>query len=126
MKNLNVLKLSFFLLFIMFVSVDNGQVNQDNKVKNQGMGARSMQECMTEIATDKTLRTEMMTMMMENMKGDTASMGQVCREMMKDPEMHRIMMQMMNEENPGMGRMKKEDVPTNLLDSTRMPHEYKY
>lgn len=121
-------KLSGILVFVfllMSATVMNAQVDQTEKDKSKqsgmggGMISSSMQECMNQIASDSQLRKEMMTKMMDQVKGDTSSMRQMCNEMMKDPEMHKMMMKMMHQEgSSGMGGMMKDK----MQDSVKIHH----
>lgn len=104
-----------FAILLMSGAVMNAQVNQSGSKESQGMGkgmgmgSGSMQECMNQIASDSTMRNEMFTKLMDNMKGDTTAMKHMCRKMMNDPDMHEVMMKMMTQEGSGGmgGRMMK-------------------
>ncbi len=113
------------VLMIMFMSANvTAQVKQTGK-ENQGMGmgTSSMEDCMNKIASDKTARTQMITKMMDQMKGDTAAMMEVHKEMMKNPEMHEMMMKMMSKHmhSEGMGGMMKDDMKHEPADTSAMP-----
>ncbi|HLN56707.1 MAG TPA: hypothetical protein VK207_11975 [Bacteroidales bacterium] len=129
-----------FVILLISGAVMNAQVNQSGKDKESqgmgkgmGMGSGSMQECMNQIASDSTMRNEMFTKLMDNMKGDTTAMKHMCRQMMNDPDMHEVMMKMMYQEGSGGmgGRMMKggtmkhdiddEMGDTSTMHNTKMP-----
>lgn len=56
-------------------------------------------EYMNKIATDSELRSQMMTMIMDNIKGNNVEMTRLIRTISADPEMHKIMMAALSEEN---------------------------
>lgn len=66
-------------------------------------GRHDMQKCMDKIASDEHIRGEMMGMMMEHMKDDSTGMMKMCKMMMDNPEMMKMMMNMMHGENGMMG-----------------------
>lgn len=104
-----VLLILFFM--VSFGSAVNGQNMPGEKKENQsgmGMGS-SMQNCMEQIASDSTMRKEMMTKIMDKMHGDTTAMRQMCMKMMNNPEMHKMMMKMMHDGMGGMGGMMNDD-----------------
>src|SRR5512133_1026968 len=120
-----------FVVLLMSATVMNAQVNQTGRDKESqgmgkgmGMGSGSMQECMNQIAADSTMRKEMFTRLMDNMKGDTTAMKQMCRQMMNDPDMHEMMMKMMHQEGSGGmgGRMKdmKHEMDDEMGDTATM------
>jgi len=113
------------ILMIMFMSATvTAQVKQTGK-ENQGMGMGmgSMEDCMNKIISDSTARKQMMTRMFDHMKGDTAAMMQMHMEMMKNPEMQEMMMNMMHHDGPeGMGGMKKGDMKHEPGDTTKTQH----
>lgn len=98
------------LLFLMPFSLVNAQQNKavQKDKRPAGMGMPSdVQSCMQQIAADSTMRMEMISRMMDGMKGDSAAMRQFCRKLMGNSEMHRAMMQMMqNQEMNDTGGMK--------------------
>ncbi|HLN22036.1 MAG TPA: hypothetical protein VK213_13165 [Bacteroidales bacterium] len=113
------------LLIVLFLIIAGVAQAQENKTEKESKGSVGMgmgmdagiQSCMDQIVTDKSLSKEMMTRIMDNMKGDTAAMKDMCRTMMKDPEMHKMMMDMMNKGGmgSGMGNM-MEDEDMNHMD----------
>jgi hypothetical protein len=119
------MKKSFLGVVMLFLFAPAVLVNaQENKASQKGnmpsgMGMPSdLQSCMQQIATDSTMRMEMVSRMMDNMKGDSAAMRQFCRKLMGNSEMHRAMMQMMHNQEMndtgGMGGMMKNDVRNDI------------
>lgn len=116
-----------FALLLMSATTLNAQVDQTGKDKeSQGMGksmgmsSSEMRQCMDQIAADTTMRSEMFTRMMDNMKGDTSAMKQMCRQVMSNPQMKKMMTRMIQEGAGGMGgRMK--DMKHEMGDSVTMP-----
>ncbi|HLP72603.1 MAG TPA: hypothetical protein VK155_06850 [Bacteroidales bacterium] len=114
------------LLFLIPFSLVNAQENKSVQKENRqsGMGMPSdIQSCMHQIAADSTMRMEMVSRMMDNMKGDSAAMRQFCRKIMGNSEMHRAMMQMMQNmemnDSGGMGGMMKHDVTDDIKHKNR-------
>ena len=100
-KNLVVV---FFLM--IFVTAAYAQEDKSGKKAGEpsGMGMSKVEDCMDQIAADKDMRMQMMNRMMDQVKNDTTSMKDFCRTMMKDPQMHSMMMRMMNESGMGKGQ----------------------
>lgn len=115
------------LLFLMPFAAINAQQNKALQKENRpsGMGMPSdLQGCMQQIAADSTMRMEMVSKMMDSMKGDSAAMRQFCRKIMGNSEMHRAMMQMMQNmemnDSGGMGGgMMKHDVTDDINRKSR-------
>jgi hypothetical protein len=78
----------------------SGVKQQSGVNKQSGMGM-SLTNCMDQIAADSTARGQMVSKMLDSMKGDSAGMMQMCRKFMMNPEMRRVMMKMMD--RSGMG-----------------------
>lgn len=124
-----MVKRTFFgalILMIMLMSATvQAQVKQANK-ENQGMGMNmsSMEDCMNKIVADSSARNQMISKMMDHMKGDTAAMMQMHKQMMKNPEMHEMMTKMMQRHmgSEGMGGMMKGDMKNEPSDTAKMPH----
>lgn len=96
------------MMFFFFLSLLNAQVSNSgsqsgrNQDKQTGMGmSGSLQNCMDQIAADSTSRGQMLSKMMDSMKGDSTGMMQMAKKFIENPEMHRIVMKMM--ERSGMG-----------------------
>ncbi|MGE5419636.1 MAG: hypothetical protein ACM3UT_05590 [Chloroflexota bacterium] len=125
MKTKNVAGVMAFVVFLMAASVMNAQVNQpvrdkesQGMGKGMGMGSGSMAECMNQIAADSTMRNEMFTKLLDKTKGDTTAMKQMCRQMMNNPDMHVMMMEMMHKEGSGGmgGGMRNSDMKHEMED----------
>lgn len=107
-----------FLMLLAPFTLVNAQGNkalQKDNTKPSGMGMPSdVQGCMQQIAADSTMRMEMVSRIMNNMKGDSTAMNQFCRKIMGNAEVHKAMMQMMQNQEMndtgGMGGMIKKDV----------------
>ncbi|HEX2977156.1 MAG TPA: hypothetical protein VHO68_14570 [Bacteroidales bacterium] len=104
----NIISILTALFFLFAFQAVNGQAENTNtqigstKDKQTGMGmSGSLQNCMDQIASDSTMRGQMMSRMLERMHGDSAGMQQLCRKMMDNPDMRKTMMKMMN--RSGMG-----------------------
>lgn len=104
----NLLATIMLCFFLLPLSIMNAQVgntgNQSGRSQNKqsGMGmSGSLQNCMDQIAADSTSRGQMMSKMMDSMKGDSAGMRQMCKKFMDNPDMRKMMMKMMD--RSGMG-----------------------
>lgn len=75
------------------------------------MQDKDMQKCMDKIAADSTMRIQMM----DQCKGDKVAMIKMCKQMMDNPEMHKMMMK------GGMMKHKMMDDSTKTMD--RSEHE---
>lgn len=83
----------------------------EKKEHKMMMQQDDMQKCMDKIASDKQMRGMMMQKMMDHAKNDSTGMMQMCKMMMDNPEMHKMMMKMMQGE-----AMMKQDM---MGDSTK-------
>lgn len=110
-KNLAVV---FILgLIFTFVSSINAQEKPTEKKENKMMLQQdNMQKCMDQIAADSTMRMQMMDKMMTHNKGDKDAMMKMCKKMMDNPEMHKMMTDMMQSEG-----IMKHDM---MADSTKI------
>src|SRR5512133_3080737 len=111
----------FALVLLLVPSLVNAQGNKavQKDKRPSGMGMPSdVQSCMQQIAADSTMRMEMVSHIMNSMKGDSAAMRQFCRKLMGNSEMHRAMMQMMQNQEMndtgGMKGMMKEGVRNDI------------
>ena len=100
-------------LIFTFVSSLNAQEKPTEIKENKVMMQHDkMQKCMDQIAADSTLRMQMMDKMMAHNKGDKDAMMKMCKKMMDNPEMHKMMLNMMQSEG-----MMKQDM---MADSTKV------
>lgn len=107
---MRTIKLTALLIFLFGLSVNAQEKSGMGKSESQMAMPAEMQNCMNTIAADSTLRMQMMSRIMENTKGDTLGMMQMCKKMMSHPEMKEMMMNMMH--GDGMDNrmeMKKND-----------------
>ncbi|GBD92141.1 hypothetical protein BMS3Abin04_02875 [bacterium BMS3Abin04] len=122
MFNKNFLFVTIFgLLFFMAATFTAQDKPSEKKADQTSM---QMNKCMDKIASDEHMRGEMMTKMMDQTKGDSASMMKMCKTMMDDPEMHSMMKEMMgkmmgNMDGKMMGNMDGKMMP----DSTKVMNE---
>ena len=79
-----------------------------------------MNMMMDRIASDPRMRMMMMKKMMKHAKSDSASMMSMCRGMMKDKDMHDMMMKMMM---GGGGMMNHQMKGMKSIDTTMTNHE---
>lgn len=85
MKNLIVLLVMFLPFFI----------NAQNKVDvNDSKMDKQTQEWMTKISSNSELRSTMMSMMIDETKGNKEEMTKLLNSMLDNPEMNRMMMAM--------------------------------
>ncbi len=102
----NLITLFVFGLLFAFVPIINAQEKPTEKKDNQMMMQNDdMQKCMDKIASDSTMRMQMMDKMMTHTKDDNEGMMQMCKSMMDNPEMHKMMMEMMHNEGMMEGGM---------------------
>jgi hypothetical protein len=127
MRAKNLISVMILFFYFLSFSVAHGQQQKQGNDENQPMGSRSqMQKCIDAIASDSTSRMEMMSRMMEQVRGDSSGMKQMCKKMMQDPEMQKMMMNMMHGE--GMGGMMKDDMENSMKDrekGDKMDHDMK-
>lgn len=112
MKTRNVFVLIVMLLcsFPVLNAQENEIIKKGNKAGDTGMGmGGSMMSIMKEIASDSTMRLQMMDMIMDNTKGDSASMKQMCKKVVENPEMRNMMMKVMHQQGKGQGIQMKDD-----------------
>jgi len=86
---------------------------KESKIMMQG---DDTQKCMEKIAADSTMRMQMMNMMMTKCKDDKKGMMQMCKTMMDNPEMHGMMMEMMDNKGTMKGGMMNHKM---MSDSTK-------
>lgn len=116
-----------FVLFMGFVISLSGllyaqEKTSEKKEEHKMMQDKNMQECMDKIASDEHMRGMMMQKMMEHVKSDSTGMMQMCKMMMDNPEMHKMMMKMMHGDKGMMGdKMMKHDMMKS--DSTKAMKE---
>lgn len=108
----------FILGFLFtFVSSINAQEKPTEKKESKMMMQDdNMQKCMEKISADSTMRMQMMNMMITKCKDDKEGMMQMCKTMMDNPDMHKMMMKMMHSEGMMEGGMMKHDM---MSDSTK-------
>ncbi len=116
MLNKNLIAVFILGLLFTFVSSINAQEKPTEKKESKMMMQDEDMKCMDKIASDSTMRMEMMTMMMNKCKDDKEGMMQMCKKMMDNPEMHKMMMKMMHDEGMMEGGMMKHDM---MDDSTK-------
>ena len=106
-------------LFFAVVLIANAQEKPSEKKDKQIPIAgqhEDMKKCMATIAADSTMRMQMMSKMMDHTKSDSSGMMQMCKMMMDNPEMHKMMMKMMQGKGMMEGGMMKHDM---MRDSTK-------
>lgn len=106
---MKTIKLTALLIFLLGLSVNGQQKSGMGKSESQMAMPSEMNDCMNTIAADSTLRMQMMSRMMENTKGDTVGMMQMCKKMMSNPGMQEMMMNMMHSDGMDKMNMKKDD-----------------
>lgn len=99
----------------------NAQVDQPEKI-GQGTGMSAAKELMNDIASDSTMRKEMLSKMVDQVKNDPAAMKSMVMELMKNPGMRKTMMDMVGKESSGMGGRMKEGMEHEMGDTMKMPH----
>ena len=108
------------ILTVLFSSMTltNAQEKPSEKKDMQTMMQNDdMQNCMDKIAADSTMRMQMMDKMLMHTKGDNRGMMQMCKMMMNNPEMMKMMMKMMQGEGMIEGEMMKHNM---MGDSTKI------
>lgn len=90
MKNIIFISMLFIPFFI--VAQNNAEVKNVEPDKQTT-------EWMTKISSDSEMRTAMMNMMIENTKGNKVEMTKLVDPLMKNPEMHSLMMAMRSEKS---------------------------
>lgn len=109
MLNKNFLIISIITIFLAIGTITNAQENptekNDTKMVKQ---YDDPQKCMDKIAADSTMRMQMMAKMMDQCKGDKEGMMQMCKTMMNNPEMHKMMMD-------EAGKMKNHDIKSDSI-----------
>lgn len=103
-------------LFTFATSINAQEKPIEKKESKMMMQDGDMQQCMNKIAADSTMRMQMMSKMMDQSKGDSDGMMQMCKTMMDNPEMHKMMMKMMNDKGMMKDGMMKHDM---MSDSTK-------
>jgi len=121
MLNKNLIAVFILGLIVTFVPSINAQEKPtEKKESNMMVQSDDMQNCMDKIAADSTMRMQMMNMMMNKCKNDKEGMMQMCRTMMDNPEMHKMMRKMMHDEGMMKDGMMKHDM---MSDSTKTMHK---
>src|SRR5690606_28063698 len=95
-------------VFFTATLIANAQEKPTEKKEHKMMQQEDIEKCMDKIAADSTMRMQMMDKMMEHTKGDTSDMMEMCKMMMSNPEMHKMMMKMMHGEGMMDGMMKHD------------------
>ena len=117
MLNKNLIVVIILGLLFTFVSTINAQEKPiETKEMKMMMQDKDMQNCMDKIASDSTMRMQMMDKMMDQSKGDKEAMMKMCKQMMDNPEMHKMMMKMMHGEGMMKDGMMKHEMKS---DSTK-------
>ena len=117
MSKINFLIISILTVFLAAGMITNAQEKPTEKKESKMMlQNEDMQECMNKIAADSTMRMQMMNMMMNKCKNDKEGMMQMSKTMMDNPEMHKMMMKMMNDKGMMKDGMMKHDM---MSDSTK-------
>ncbi len=121
-------RLTFITAFLALAFLFVGAQAQEKKEKGteqkeqmmEMMKDSSMMNMMMDrIASDPHMRMMMMHKMMEHAKHDSASMIEMCKTMMKDKDMHGMMMKMMM----GGGMMDHHKIQKQSADTTMTNHE---
>lgn len=93
-------------MFFAATVIVNAQEKPEGRNKTMIMQQEDMAKCMDKIAASSTMRMQMMDQMMQHTKDDTTGMMQMCKMMMDNFEMHKMMMKMMQGEGMMDGMMK--------------------
>ncbi|PKL83088.1 MAG: hypothetical protein CVV24_06720 [Ignavibacteriae bacterium HGW-Ignavibacteriae-3] len=109
----------------------SAQETPSNKKDNHSMKQNDeMNKCMDNIASDRQMKGMMMDKMMDQSEKDSSSMMQMCKKMMNNPEMHKMMMKMMQEESGMMdgkmmnhGMMKPDSLKTMNKSDQELHHK---
>ncbi|OGU77471.1 MAG: hypothetical protein A2V93_00240 [Ignavibacteria bacterium RBG_16_34_14] len=129
MLNKNLIAVFILGLLFTFVSSINAQEKPTEKKESKMMMQDEDMKCMDKIASDSTMRMEMMNMMMNKCKNDKEGMMQMCKTMMDNPEMHKTMMKMMQDKGTMEGNMMKHnmkgDSTKTIEQSDPDPHHHK-
>ena len=102
MKNKNVAYLRTLIAFLLITAGASYAQEEKNvekpmmKTKKMMSDSTMMEGCMDKISSDDGMRTMMMDKMMKSSEGDENSMMEMCKTMMDNPEMHKMMMKMMD------------------------------
>ncbi len=100
MLNKNLIVVFILGLLFTLVSSVNAQEKPAEKKENKMMEHHDdMQKCMDKIASDSTMRMQMMDKMMDKSKNNKEGMMQMYKSMIDNPEMHKMMI-----DNPEMHR----------------------
>ncbi len=114
MKNLIFMSMLFIPFFI---------VAQNNAAVKDVKPDKQTKEWMTKISSNSEMRTAMLNMMIENTKGDKVEMTKLVDVLMKNPEMHSLMMTMRSDKS------ENENVSINprimMNDSVKVMKMYK-
>ncbi|MBU2444181.1 MAG: hypothetical protein KJ666_01225 [Bacteroidetes bacterium] len=119
-----MLKKSFFIAAVITLMLSSvlfvraQEKSSEKKDKQTQAQSEDMQKCMDKIASDSHMRGMMMQKMMDHTKVDSTGMMQMCKMMMDNPEMHKMMMKMMQGEG-GMMDGKKMNHDMMKSDSTK-------
>lgn len=114
----NLMTLMIVALFFLSAPFLNAQQKQagDQKNKSTGMGMGSgIQNSMEQIASDSTMRLQMVTKIMDKVKNDSTGMMKIFSKIMENPQAQKMMTKYMqkgvqNVEGMG-GRMMKDVMP---------------
>jgi len=118
MLNKRVILMTIFgLLFFIAATLPAQDKPSEKKVDNSMMQKGDMHKCMDKIASDEHMRGEMMTKMMDHMKGDSTGMMKMGKTMMSNPEMHSMMMKMMQNNS--------KDHEGMMMNGKKMNHDKK-
>ncbi len=103
----------------MIMSSVNAQEKPVEKRANKMMTQdEDIRKCMERIASDGNMRGMMMQKMMDHTKSDSSGMMQMCKMMMDNPEMHKMMMKMMHSEGMMDHNMRMKDDSTKAMDKS--------
>lgn len=122
----NLIEVFVFGLLFTLVPFTNAQEKPVEKKDNKMMMQNDdMQNCMDKIASDENIREMMMQKMMKHSEGNSESQMKMCKMMMDNPEMHKMMMNMMNEKGmmQGNGMMKDGMMKDTTKTMKKSEHE---
>lgn len=122
--------ISLIIMGLMFISI-NTLIAQEKPVEKETehsmMQDKDMHKCMDKIASDEHMRSDMMGKMMKETDGDSSGMMQMCKMMMDNPDMMKMMMKMMHGEGGMMegnmmnhGMMKSDSTGSSMMKDNTM------
>ena len=88
--------IAIFAIFLQTFVITYAQENKTEKIASEITQNEDMQKNMESIASDGTLRVQMINLMIQNCEGDKNALMEIGRTMINNPEMHVMIKEMMN------------------------------